>query len=508
MKSNSFANQRASRDLLLGGSVLAPHQDMKPEDEVVVQFGSWMSRPKSWSPDLQIPVPDGEVARWLGESVDVTYTVNGSTISPPLVVNVVAFRDGDSQLPAPSIVEAVDSKLVLNTFSGPAHARVAEWPLKWPGQRFSMQLTWAGGSLAIATDYRVKESDMGAELTFDVSRDRLDEIPNNTEIQLTCRVAFKEEDGATSVEFPMAAYQLFRQVIAPPGAIGNLLIPGYYNVALITPDMEHLYLLGEDQKLAVISTRTLKVQRYLELAKGSFVDSTLSPNGRFIFSNRVGAGKGYVIDLLPDKPNIIETGCENISFVEDSNQFVGITRNAVIVFFDESGKRIESYEGHPGFKSSVTPDGRTLYTGGPAKGLHLFDIPTRSFLTEDPIHTEYSWPLLSVSADGRYIASNQLVSGSVILDRASDTPMRAPDLKTSVESPIIFSRDSRFAYVGHGQDRLLRIHDVRANRLVATVPNLKGLGADMYFDGSRVYVLRGANWSETILEALDIRIGP
>ncbi len=87
------------------------------------------------------------------------------------------------------------------------------------------------------------------------------------------------------------------------------------------------------------------------------------------------------------KKNIEGFGKEvgGVCFVGLSDQLVAVSGDAKLRLLDVQGKEIRSFEGIPAFQHAIdiTPDGRTLVTGGADGQLLFFDTeeskPTRAF---------------------------------------------------------------------------------------------------------------------------------
>jgi len=106
---------------------------LSTSDMVTVHFDTYDSSPIRWSPDLIVTVPAGEVARRLGTTVPVSYTVNGERTSPALQLNVKPIDDGDATiLPTPRFKELRGD--VLDT-SGMVTLHVDPWPLMAVNQK-------------------------------------------------------------------------------------------------------------------------------------------------------------------------------------------------------------------------------------------------------------------------------------------------------------------------------------------------------------------------------------
>jgi hypothetical protein len=191
-----------------GATVRVP-ATLSPGDRVVVHFGEYSSPAVNWSANLDVVVPPGEVAKTLGKTIDVSYTVNGERASAVFRLHVLDFSDNDANLPAPSITEASGGELDLSTFSGPAHATLASWPLMAEDQHVWIDITWSGGTISVLSAHRVTTDEVGRRISANVPRAQLDRLPDGTSFTLVARVTLNGSANKTDARvFPARAFTL------------------------------------------------------------------------------------------------------------------------------------------------------------------------------------------------------------------------------------------------------------------------------------------------------------
>ncbi|MET0934592.1 MAG: hypothetical protein ABWX83_01285, partial [Luteibacter sp.] len=197
-----------------GGATVAIPADLRPGDDIVVNFGTWRSSPVQWSAGMTVIVPPGEVARRLGATLDVSYTVNAMATSSALALAIGSFNENDPRLPLPLIREADGATLDLRLFDGDATIAVVPWPLIAQGQRVWLD---AAGTRADGTKDRIAvleasvltSDDVGKGLEATLGRAWLDTLAENSTLTLTLSTAFDgSTDHAHAVAFPPAVYTL------------------------------------------------------------------------------------------------------------------------------------------------------------------------------------------------------------------------------------------------------------------------------------------------------------
>ncbi|QWT21700.1 hypothetical protein KPL74_06755 [Bacillus sp. NP157] len=194
------------------GATVEIHAQLSHSDTVVVHFGEYSSAPVNGKANLKVVIPPGEVARVLGEAVDVVYTVNEKRTSPALVLHVLNFHEDDARLPLPSIREAFGTaELDLLLVHGSAHASVSAWPLMAEGQVLWMDISWEGGEIAMFTAHRLTAAEAGKSFTVAIVRDELDRMSAGTPFILRLRVTF---NGSTreseAITFRVHRYTLLK----------------------------------------------------------------------------------------------------------------------------------------------------------------------------------------------------------------------------------------------------------------------------------------------------------
>lgn len=183
----------------------------QPGDTVGVRLGNYSTATKPGAADLTFDVPAAEIARYLGQSVPVTYTLvrkGQSYTSATMTLKVEAFADQDAQLPKPKITEASSGTLDLGGFEGDPTVTVAPWPLIAQGQtvwlvvRGTVDGSTKTISLIRAKPVTDKQVTNGLRVT--IPRAELEALQDGSTITVRCRVAF---DGSPSeesaVRFPL-----------------------------------------------------------------------------------------------------------------------------------------------------------------------------------------------------------------------------------------------------------------------------------------------------------------
>ncbi|QWT21697.1 hypothetical protein KPL74_06740 [Bacillus sp. NP157] len=199
-----------------GGATVQVPARLTQTDTVIVHFASYDSPPTNWSDDLEIVVPPGEVAKVLGTTIDVTYTVNGRRTSALYALHVLDFRADDPALPRPSILQAVNGELDLRTFEGDATLRIAPWPLMATGQKvwLSVEGTAADGTtdeLVVLTAAAVTDGDVSNGLEKPLSRTWLESLAATSILSVSCSATFDgSSEPSRSTAFPVGYYTLRR----------------------------------------------------------------------------------------------------------------------------------------------------------------------------------------------------------------------------------------------------------------------------------------------------------
>ncbi|QWT21698.1 Ig-like domain-containing protein [Bacillus sp. NP157] len=197
-----------------GGATVLITADLKQGDEIVVHFGTWDSAPVAWTQMLAVIVPPGAVAQYLGEAIDVLYTVNGKASSLPLRLYVLAFRDADARLPKPTIKEANDGVIDLTSFSGDATVIVAPWQLMAERQKAWLYIEGrapdgATSKLDLLDAIDMSRDDLVNGLTREVDRGWLERLSEGSTVTPVLLVTFnRSPEVADAVRFPANDYQL------------------------------------------------------------------------------------------------------------------------------------------------------------------------------------------------------------------------------------------------------------------------------------------------------------
>ncbi|KJV24946.1 Ig-like domain-containing protein [Luteibacter yeojuensis] len=196
-----------------GATVRVPAA-LAPADSIVVHFGNYDSPPVAWKAGLTVLIPPAEVAKVLGTTIEVTYTVNGADTSQALDLHVLDFADNDPSLPSPVVNQASGGVVDLSTFTGKAKVAVAPWPLIATGQR-----TWlrAEGTKANGTrdthplreNTAVTASEVTDGLLENLPRTWLQGLKDGSQLTLRLSVNFAgAADEASSKAFPPRSYTL------------------------------------------------------------------------------------------------------------------------------------------------------------------------------------------------------------------------------------------------------------------------------------------------------------
>lgn len=195
------AAQGCTVDLPLGADIL-------PGDSIVVTFGG-TSLPPGPGPSFIVPAAD--VARHLGQTVNVTYTVTRGAArktSDVLPLQVLDIVSDDARIPRPLITEANGGFVLnLNQFVGDATALVPQWPLMAIGQTCWLRAIAAGTIQTLINGERVGSV---APIQRPLPRAWLEQLIDNTALTLELKIGFDGGGEATARTYTSPAYNVVR----------------------------------------------------------------------------------------------------------------------------------------------------------------------------------------------------------------------------------------------------------------------------------------------------------
>jgi hypothetical protein len=243
--SNSALNAAAQQDpnlpapivpLAPGGVLLEPNRadpdgllvevtypSMSVDDTIALIFnGEDTLVPQKGNAELKVTfiVPKEYVAKTVGKTVQVSYSVAGNTgavRSQTLDLDVRLIPVG--QLTAPQIVQAVGGVLDVGGLQTAADIFVNAWPLIALKQKTWMQLEGSGNlKLPVWQGYEIGST--GAQVAT-VQRKDLQNLTDGSQLNLVLEVSF--DDGLPLQPFPIRTYQI---KTAPEYALGALELVG------------------------------------------------------------------------------------------------------------------------------------------------------------------------------------------------------------------------------------------------------------------------------------------
>lgn len=211
---------RADPDGLL---VEVTYPSMSVDDTIALIFnGEDTLVPQKGNAELKVTflVPKEYVAKTVGKTVQVSYSVAGNTgavRSQTLDLDVHLIPVG--QLTAPQIVQAVGGVLDVGGLQTAADIFVNAWPLIALKQKTWMQLEGSGNlKLPVWQGYEIGST--GAQVAT-VQRKDLQNLTDGSQLNLVLEVLF--DDGLPLQPFPIRTYQI---KTAPEYALGALELVG------------------------------------------------------------------------------------------------------------------------------------------------------------------------------------------------------------------------------------------------------------------------------------------
>jgi hypothetical protein len=203
-------------DAVEGVKVHIPLAAFEPGDMLAVAFGRYTTPGAPPQAGVPVTVPAGEVARHLGETIHVSYSVirqGSKLISAPFELAIGQFLDGDPNLPPPRIEEATGDTLDLNTFDGDATILVEPWPLIAVGQKVWLAIDGIREDgthvIRLLDGAPIGSREVISGLQVPVPREQLESLQPQSTIDLRLWVAFDgESDQPSGVLFPSHRYEL------------------------------------------------------------------------------------------------------------------------------------------------------------------------------------------------------------------------------------------------------------------------------------------------------------
>ena len=211
---------RADPDGLL---VEVTYPSMSVDDTIALIFnGEDTLVPQKGSAELKVTfiVPKEYVAKTVGKTVQVSYSVAGSTgAARSQTLNLDVHLIPVGQLTAPQIVQAVGGVLDLGGLQTEAVILVNAWPLIALKQKMWMRLEGSGNlKLHVWQGYEIGST--GAQVAT-VERKDLQNLTDGSQLNLVLEVSF--DDGLPLQPFPIRTYQI---KTAPEYALGALELVG------------------------------------------------------------------------------------------------------------------------------------------------------------------------------------------------------------------------------------------------------------------------------------------
>lgn len=211
---------RADPDGLL---VEVTYPSMSVDDTIALIFnGEDTLVPQKGNAELKVTflVPKEYVAKTVGKTVQVSYSVAGNTGAVrSQTLNLVVHLIPVGQLTAPQIVQAVGGILDVGGLQTAADIFVNAWPLIALKQKTWMQLQGSGNlNLPVWQGYEIGST--GAQVAT-VQRKDLQNLTDGSQLNLVLEVSF--DDGLPRQPFPMRTYQIKN---APEYALGALELVG------------------------------------------------------------------------------------------------------------------------------------------------------------------------------------------------------------------------------------------------------------------------------------------
>lgn len=211
---------RADPDGLL---VEVTYPSMSVDDTIALIFnGEDTLVPQKGNAELKVTfiVPKEYVAKTVGKTVQVSYSVAGNTgAARSQTLNLDVHLIPVGQLTAPQIVQAVGGVLDVGGLQTAADIFVNAWPLIALKQKTWMQLEGAGNlKLPVWQGYEIGST--GAQIAT-VQRKDLQNLTDGSQLNLVLEVSF--DDGLPLQPFPIRTYQI---KTAPEYALGTLELVG------------------------------------------------------------------------------------------------------------------------------------------------------------------------------------------------------------------------------------------------------------------------------------------
>ncbi|MDH0747687.1 hypothetical protein N5D61_15210 [Pseudomonas sp. GD03842] len=206
-----------------GATVHVSYESMDPQDVITLV---WLGTPGTGSPpeqsksgnagrEVEFAIPAAVIGANIGHSVQISYRVKRYLTEKKSELRLLTIKPiADSQLPSPDITQADKPTKVLNlaTFSGDATTTLGKWPFIALGQRVWLHLageTESGGpqTIKLLDGKEITSGQVSAGLSETVPRTALEQLGQDTPLDVVCKVAFSEtaiED--TALPFPITEY--------------------------------------------------------------------------------------------------------------------------------------------------------------------------------------------------------------------------------------------------------------------------------------------------------------